>query len=182
VATDSDGALTFGEWDGGESLGRSVQLEASEWLLDSDDATIDSSTAYGRNNNNNNNNNNNDNNNNNNNDINDNSNAVDSAIEPKRGQGICTFENGDSYVGQWVAEKRTDSVPADGGGTGGGGEAPKPKPSGNRGVCVWEHAPGPVWTTGASVSFYGGGFYKCVGCLIVVTAHIVCVRHIRLLV
>jgi hypothetical protein len=167
VATDSDGALTFGEWDGGESLGRSVQLEDSEWLLDSDDATIDSSTAHGRNNNNNNDN-----------DINDNRNAVDSAIEPKRGQGICTFENGDSYVGQWVAEKRPDSVPADGGGTGGGGEAPKPKPSGNRGVCVWEYAPGSVWTTGASVSFYGGGFYKCVGCLIVVTApHCLCTTH-----
>eukprot|EP00035_Acanthoeca_spectabilis_P027134 m.465476 g.465476 ORF g.465476 m.465476 type:complete len:367 (+) comp24274_c0_seq1:220-1320(+) len=136
IVTAPDGSMTFGEWDGGEMLGRGVTLDSSPLL--EGEATVQHVTD-----------------------------KIDDAIGAKkrRGQGICTFENGDAFAGQWVAELAAPRQIQ-------GGENKKPveninqdvsnkrRPNENKGSCVWESDPGQPWASKSTVSFVGSGFYK----------------------
>lgn len=150
--TDADGSSFWGGWQNGQRHGLGVQISSSgtttfgEWdggeslgrsvELESQGWLLQGENSL-------------------------NGNTLENKVETKRGQGICTFENGDAYVGQWIAEKRPDSE-SSGGTSDGNTNLPHRKPDSNAGVCVWERTPGSAWTGGATVSFFGGGFYKYV--------------------
>jgi hypothetical protein len=143
ILTAAGSTATFGEWDGGEMLGRGVTLDSApssthvEGRDDGAGAGPHRDTPPGP----------------------DGFIATAGSPKTKLGRGICTFENGDAFAGEWVAEMVSVDVAA---------ESlrpppekkPEPQPGENRGSCVWEVDPGTAWATKSTVSFSGSGFYK----------------------